>query len=128
MHEYGAVESVVNHVLAQIREEHVHHVCSIRFRRSSAFSEDALKQAFRALSANTVLDGARLEIETQNVDFRCQCSYTQVVHSDDLMGHMFVCPNCGEAREIKQCHDLSLVSVVVEDAPEEAGAAAVPRA
>ena len=115
MHEYAAVEDVVSHLQARLTDENVKSVTSVRFKRSSAFSEEALRQAFTALTAGTVLEGAPVEVEVDNVDFRCSCGYAQTVQSSDLIGHMFVCPNCGAIREIEQCHDLSLVDITVED-------------
>ncbi len=113
MHEYALVQSFVQAMLEQL-EGKVKHVETVRFRRGSAFSEDALRQAFLALSAGTVLEGAELAIETVNLDFHCGCGHQQVITSDDLIGHMFVCPTCGIVKEIDEAHDLELIDVTVQ--------------
>jgi hydrogenase nickel incorporation protein HypA/HybF len=115
LHEYGVVESLVRVVLHQL-EGHVERVEAVRFRRGSAFSEDALRQAFEVLSAGTILEGAEVYIETVNLDFHCRCGHEQVITSDDLIGHMFVCPTCGAVKEIDEAHDLELIDLTVREA------------
>ncbi len=120
MHEFGITESIVTSLLADLKQKGVESVSEVQFRRGSAFSEDALRQAFGALSAGTILEGAKLSIETVNLVHNCGCGYTQVITSDDLIGHMFVCPQCGLMREIDEAHDLELIGVKTgksEDAP-----------
>jgi len=46
--------------------------------------------------------------------FKCQCGHEQTITADDLIGHMFVCPQCGRAQEIDEAHDLELFEVVAE--------------
>jgi Zn finger protein HypA/HybF involved in hydrogenase expression len=89
-------------------------ITSVRFRRGSAFSEEAFRQAYESLTAGTMLEGAPLQIQTVNLDFKCQCGHEQIVTSDDLIGHMFVCPRCGATKEIDEAHDLELVELVAE--------------
>jgi Zn finger protein HypA/HybF involved in hydrogenase expression len=47
-----------------------------------------------------------------NLHFKCPCGHGQVITSDDLIGHMFVCPKCGATKEIEEAHDLELVELV----------------
>jgi len=112
MHEFGIVEGIVNGVLPQLRD--VEHVSKVHFRRGSAFSEDALRQAYQATTLGTPLEGATLEIDTVNLDYVCECGYQQVITSDDLEGHMFICPVCGHVHEVDEAHDLELVEIIAE--------------
>jgi len=89
---------------------------SVHFRRGSAFSEEALRQSYESLTTGTILEGAPVEIDTVNLDFECRCGHKQVITSDDLIGHMFVCPRCGATKEIDEAHDLELVELVAEGA------------
>lgn len=114
MHEFGIVESIVTNVLPQLQAAGVNRVTEIRFRRGSAFSEHALRQAYEATTNGTPLEGAQVLIETVNLDYNCKCGYQQVITSDDLMGHMFLCPNCGAVHEVDEAHDLELLEVVAE--------------
>jgi Zn finger protein HypA/HybF involved in hydrogenase expression len=113
MHEFGIVQSLTNALLDQIKVEQITRVDEIHFRRGSAFSEDALRQAFAALSVGTPLENAKMVIETINLDHKCVCGHQQIITSDDLIGHMFVCPVCGTIREVDEAHDLELTQIVV---------------
>jgi len=114
MHEFSIVEALVQRILSEVRKQGDPRVDSIHFRRGSAFSEPALVQAFEVLARDTPLEKARLVIEILNRDFTCpRCGHSQVVQSDDLIGHMFVCPGCGYVEEIDEAHDLELLSVRV---------------
>lgn len=116
MHEFGIVEGIVKDVLPQLEAAHVHKVSKIHFRRGSAFSEEALKQAYHATTLGTALEGADLLIDTVNLDYTCPCGYQQVITSDDLEGHMFICPQCGHIHEVDEAHDLELIEVIAETA------------
>jgi Zn finger protein HypA/HybF involved in hydrogenase expression len=114
MHEYSIVESIVSSMLDAIKKQDATKVVSVRFKRGSAFSEEAFHQAYQALTVGTVLEKAPVEIETINLDFNCACGHKQVITSDDLMGHMFVCPKCGATKEIDEAHDLELVELIAQ--------------
>ena len=121
MHEYAIVDAAITGLLRQLAAEGSPGVAAVRFRRGSAFSEEALRQAFEMLSAETLLEGAELRIETVNLEWACACGHRQVITSDDLQGHMFVCPDCGAVREVDEAHDLELLSVELRDDPLPAG-------
>jgi Zn finger protein HypA/HybF involved in hydrogenase expression len=114
MHEFGIVEDIIKGVLPQLYAQHVEHVASIHFRRGSAFSEEALRQAYQATTQGTPLQDAVLWIDTVNLDYQCLCGYQQVITSDDLEGHMFICPLCGAVHEVDEAHDLELVEMLAE--------------
>lgn len=114
MHEFGIVEGIVSGVLPQLYSAQVRRVTSVHFRRGSAFSEDALRQAYQAITQGTPLQDAALLIDTVNLDYQCACGYQQVITSDDLEGHMFICPRCGAVHEVDEAHDLELVEIVAE--------------
>lgn len=120
MHEFAIVESMINQTLSLLPETEPGEVTSVRFRRGSTFSEDALRQSFEALTKGTPLEHAQLIIETVDLHFHCPCGHQQIVTSDDLIGHMFVCPSCGAVTEIDEAHDLELVEVLI-DKPEVSG-------
>ncbi len=123
MHEFAIVESMVNQTLTLLPDFEPGEVTTVRFRRGSTFSEDALRQSFEALTKGTPLEKAELIIETVDLQFHCPCGHEQIVSSDDLIGHMFVCPACGAVKEIDEAHDLELIEVLV-DKPEVSGTGA----
>jgi len=114
MHEFGVTQSIIGQLLNQLERDKVSKVVKITFRRSSAFSEEVLRQAFDVLSPNTPLSGAELVVNISVLHVTCECGYSSEVHSEDLFGHAFICPNCGAVREIAEAHDLELVEVIAE--------------
>ena len=114
MHEFGIVEGIVSDVLPQLRSSNIRRVDKVHFRRGSALSEDALRQAYQATTQGTLLEGAALEIDTENLDYICICGYEQIINSDDLEGHVFICPLCGAVHEVDEAHDLELVEIIAE--------------
>ena len=115
MHEFGITENIVKGLLRQLHAEKVTKVSSVRFQRSSAFSEEVLHQTFGILSAGTPLAGATVLVDVQVLNVTCAtCGKSHVVNSEDLMGHVFVCPDCGATREIEEAHDLELLEVIAE--------------
>lgn len=114
MHEFSIVDSIVISMLQAVKKQRATKVVSVRFKRGSAFSEDAFRQAYQALTVDTLLEKVPVRIDTVNLDFDCPCGHKQVITSDDLVGHMFVCPKCGATREIDEAHDLELVELVAQ--------------
>lgn len=114
MHEFGVTATIITRLLNQLRREKIDRVLSVRFQRSSAFSEEALRQTFDVVSRDTPLAGARLFVDVLAVRVTCDCGYSSQVDSQDLFGHVFICPKCGASREIAEAHDLELLEVVVE--------------
>jgi hydrogenase nickel incorporation protein HypA/HybF len=115
MHEFGVTEAIIRKLLVQLQREKVSSVKKISFRRSSAFSEEVLRQTLKMLSENTPLAGAELNVEVAVLDITCQCGYESVINNEDLVGHMFICPECGAIREIAEAHDLELIEVIAEN-------------
>ncbi len=114
MHEFGVTETIIKRLLNQLRREKITRVISIRFQRSSAFSEEALRQTFSVLSVDTPLAGAKLLVDILVLRVTCDCGYRGEVNSEDLFGHAFICPTCGAVKEIAEAHDLELLEVVAE--------------
>ena len=114
MDEFKIVEGIVKGVLPQLYAEQVEHVASVHFLRGSAFSEEALRQAYDATTQGTPLEDAVLWIDTLNLDYQCTCGYQQVITSTDLEGHMFVCPLCGASHEVDEPQELELVEMLAE--------------
>ena len=83
MHEFGVVENLVRALERQLAEAGVDRVAAVRFRRGSAFSDEALHQAFAMLSAGTPLEGAELEVETGHF------TAGRVTHTPEEIRHRF---------------------------------------
>jgi Zn finger protein HypA/HybF involved in hydrogenase expression len=112
VHEFGITESIIRSLLAQLEREQVERVQSVRFRRSSAFAEHVLRQTFEVLSAGTPLERAELDIDVRDVTVTCpQCGASGEANSENLAGHIYICPHCCAVREVKEAHDLELIEV-----------------
>ena len=113
MHEYSIVEQLVENLRADMESQGVTRVRQIRLRRGSTFAEAPLRQAFEMLTKETPLAETELIVEEYSVRHTCPgCGHTQVVTADDLVGHLFVCPECGVSKEIDEAHGLELKDVV----------------
>ena len=115
MHEYSIVEQLVEDLLAWCQSSDIQRVKAVHLRRNSTFSEEALCQAYQMLTEKTVLTGSKLIVEEVEVEQTCSsCGNFQVVTVDDLLGHLFVCPECGACQEIDEDHGLEILRVTVE--------------
>ena len=117
MHEFAIVESIVCETLTLLSDKGIKQgdVATLHFRRGSTFSEDALRLTFEALAQGTILENADLIIDTVNITCRCSCGHEQIVSSDDLIGHMFLCSACGTVQEAPGVHDLELIEIILHD-------------
>jgi hydrogenase nickel incorporation protein HypA/HybF len=112
MHEYSVVLDLVDRILGKLSPADGGRVTEVHLRRGSTFAEGPLRQAFDIVSKGTPLEGAKLEVEEFAVEVECRrCHETRRITADDLIGHLFICPDCGESREIEEAHGLELVGV-----------------
>ena len=112
MHEFSIVQQLVERLLHEAKTRESTAVKEVHLRRGSTFAEAPLRQAYQILSENTPLQNANLIIDEFSVEYKCEnCGHNQVITSDDLIGHLYVCPECGNAHEIEEAHGLELVSV-----------------
>ena len=113
MHELAAVGALVDAVAVAIAEHLPCRVDVVRVQRGTAFQEEALLQGFEMLTRGTALEGAGLEIEVVDHMIDCPCGVERPILAEELMGHIWACPNCGHLEEIDEEDDLSLVDVTL---------------
>lgn len=118
MHEVAAVSALVEAILASAARHEPYRADAVRVRLGSAFSEEALVQAFEMLAAGTSLEGACLEIERTDHVVDCPCGLEQTIRAEDLVGHIWVCPNCSHVEEIDDEDDLQLVGFALTPLPQ----------
>lgn len=122
MHEVSIINDLIDRLDQQLAAQNVARATGLHLRRGSTFSEAALHQSFQMLSPGTRLEGARLVVETIDTLFNCaQCGHTQSITSDDLIGHMFICPHCDHVQEIDEVHELEVLEVVTAPAGVDTG-------
>ncbi len=119
MHEVAAVGELVYAVLRVIEAHQPCRVDAVRVQRGSTFAEEALAQAWRMLTEQTPLAGATLDVEVTNHVVDCACGIERTMLAEELIGHMWVCPNCNHVEEIDEHDDLTLLGVTLTplDAP-----------
>lgn len=112
MSEYSLVQELVEKLLAEIKSKGLTSVKEIRLRRGSTFSEEPLQQAFHIMSENTPLEGAQLVIDAFNIEHKCKgCGYSQVLTPDDLIGNLYICPECGADVELEESRALQYLGM-----------------
>ena len=111
MHELAVVGALVDALVEQIAEHQPCRVDVVRVQRGTAFQEEALIQGFEMLSRGTALEGARLEIEVVDHVVDCPCGIERPILAEELVGHVWVCPNCGHLEEVDEEDDLALLDV-----------------
>jgi Zn finger protein HypA/HybF involved in hydrogenase expression len=116
MHEYSVVQQLIEKLLEEVKKRGGAVVKEVRLRRGSTFAEGPIQQAFEIMSENTPLQDAQLIIEEFAVEYKCgHCGFKQVLVPEDLIGHLFICPECGEAKEIDEAHGLQLLEVTFSE-------------
>jgi Zn finger protein HypA/HybF involved in hydrogenase expression len=112
MSEYSLVQELVEKLLLEITQKKLTAVKEVRLRKGSIISEEPLQQAFHIMTENTPLEGVQLAIESFNIEHKCKsCGYSQVLTSDDLIGHLYVCPECGADDEINEAQGLQYIGL-----------------
>lgn len=109
MHEVAAVSALVEALLEAAAPHTPYRPDRVRVQLGSAFSEDALYQAFEMLTESTPLQDVPLLIERTNHMIDCRCGLEQVIRAADLAGHLWVCPNCGHVEDVADEDDLLLL-------------------
>lgn len=108
MHEYHAVEAVVE----RLTSAHLEDVTEVRIRAGAAFSPVALRQAYEMLTLGTPLQASRLLVEAASSECTCpSCVHTWAVSTDDLAGHVIVCPSCGTPFPLEDVTCIEVIGV-----------------
>ncbi len=121
MHEVSVMSGVVDAILSELegrgieRVEEVHLVVG----RLTFLGHEQLRFAFEILTKGTILEGAKLEIEEEEVRVRCPaCKYEgRIDYVEDDSFHFSIpilrCPSCGGKVEITEGGGCRVVSAKV---------------
>jgi len=113
MHELAAIDALVDEVVLSVAEHLPCRVDAVGVRRGSTFSEEALRQGFEMLTRGTPLEGARLEVEAIDEVVACRCGLQRVMRAEELIGDVWICPNCGHIETSGELDDLTLLNVTL---------------
>lgn len=113
MHEVSLVADLVDECA---RRADGHRVEVVRVRHASTIPDAVLEQAFAMLTRDGALAGARLVSEEFELTHTCtRCPYTGVLDHDHLIGHIVVCPQCGQVTTSDHAAELELLGVDLLD-------------
>jgi hydrogenase nickel incorporation protein HypA/HybF len=116
MHELSAVQTLVDSLLEDEQVRSAHTVEVVRVRRGAAISHEAIRLGFDALTRDTPLEGARLEIEELAVlGPSCHCGEPISLGGSDLAAQMYVCPACSYIHDLARAADLELIEIKLRD-------------
>jgi Zn finger protein HypA/HybF involved in hydrogenase expression len=111
MHDFHAVKALVDGLTAG--DGSASDIAEVRIRVSVLLSQEAVQQAFEMLTQDTPLRGSRLVVEPWPDERECPaCGDSTPVVSDDLLGHLVICPSCGAPSPIGDGAAIELVEVV----------------
>jgi hydrogenase nickel incorporation protein HypA/HybF len=112
MHDYHAVEALVEQLTGTLGSLDVERIDEVRIRADAVFSPEALQQAYEMLTPGTPLEGSRLVVEEVHGERECPaCGKTWAVSHGDLAGHMLICPSCGALSSIEGGAGIEVVGV-----------------
>lgn len=119
MHELAIANSIVNTVLGEAKKGQYKTITAIGLRIGALTDivPEALEFGFSAITAGTLLEGAKLEIENVPVLGRCGACR----EAFEVKGFVFACPGCGSSNiEVEQGQELDIVYIEVDDDMERA--------
>lgn len=108
VHDHHAVEALIDRLTRMGLQD----VTVVRVRAGMAFSPEALRQAYEMLTQDTPLEGSRLVVEALPEERSCSaCGWTWEVSSEDVAGHVVLCPSCGAASPCEEDAGIEVVSI-----------------
>lgn len=121
MHEVSVVSGVVDAILSELSGHEVDRVEEVRLAvgKLTFLGHEQLRFAFEILTKDTMLEGAKLEIEEEEVRVRCSaCHYEgRIDYVEDDSFHFSIpilrCPSCGGKVEVAEGGGCRVVSARV---------------
>ena len=108
MHDYHAAEAIVG----RLRDAGLTEVTEVRIRAGAAYSPASLQQAYEMLTLGTSLAGSRLVVESVEDECTCPaCGASWGVGSEDVAGHLVICPSCGAPAEVEGLAAVVIVGI-----------------
>jgi hydrogenase nickel incorporation protein HypA/HybF len=128
MHEFSIASSIVETVLEFAERNAVSRIVEVRLSigELTCVEHEQLRFCFQAITNDSALEGASLEIETLPAVVRCpDCAYEgPPKYWEDALAAgrcpTMECPNCGRATEAVAGHDCAIKSIKYSRDPDPA--------
>lgn len=119
MHELSLVAELIEEVEQRAAGRSI---ALVVVRHATSISEETVRDTFAMLTVDSPLCGATIACEPFDIILRCEaCGFDGALDHDHLVGHLRICPRCGEMSGDSQLPEMELAGVVVEErAPEGA--------
>ncbi len=118
MHELSLAEAILNSVENEARRHRARAVSSVRLRvgRLSGVDRRSLSFCLEAISAGTVMEGARIDVGEVGPELVCgECGRFPVERPKAL-----VCPKCGAPAELSPGTDLFIEEMELDGEEDQA--------
>ena len=123
MHEYSLANELINTLLDKVDEEDLKKTTKVHVRLGELriLSKEALSQAYKIITEDTILAGSEIEYEeVPPVVFCKECGFRGPVdYEEDQMMHYSIpilsCPDCGNTVEIEEGRELEIRTLTVAD-------------
>ncbi|MBS3788427.1 hydrogenase maturation nickel metallochaperone HypA [Candidatus Bipolaricaulota bacterium] len=127
MHEYSIARELIDTLTEQVDEDKLSRTKKVHLELGElrVISREALSQAFKIVTEDTILNGAELDFEEVSLLAKCRkCGFEgEVNYDDDLSLHFSVpvlsCPDCGSPVDILSGNELSVESLTIEDSDSD---------
>jgi hydrogenase nickel incorporation protein HypA/HybF len=118
MHELSIAQNIIEIVRAQVKENDLADIRTVKLRvgAMSGVVAHSLTFSFDALIADTPLCNARLEIESIPFVIKCRDCFEQ----SEVEYGIALCPSCGSGNTtILSGNELDIAEIILQDAPVE---------
>lgn len=123
MHEYSLANELIKTLMDQVPEEDLKRTTKVHLRLGELriLSKEALDQAYKVITEDTILSNSELEYEEVSALIDCkECAFRGPVDYDkDPSLHYSVpiltCPQCGGSVEIEEGRELEVRTLTVSD-------------
>ena len=118
MHELSIAQNIVEIIRAQIKDDDLASIQSVKVRAGtfSGVVPHSLKFCFDVLIADTPMRNARIDIESTPFTIKCNNCFEQSIEESGIA----LCPACGSGNtKIISGTELEIVEIVLQDEPVE---------
>ena len=116
MHEFAAIDSLVEELLRHVENAPSRRIRTIRVRQGASMLEEAIQQAFSIHALGTPLQNGQLVLEPRVQNVACSKGHSQKLDVTELDGCPYVCPICADIVQVDPGPDLELLEIIYEDA------------